>query len=158
MVQHPCVLLQDSLLMAEPQLEGTALTALTRSTLSQRSFRHRHLQSVTTEDEYTHIESHRAAVPWLHEECTSLHGQEKTPPWSSDTAAPVQPCPEPQGALMLQSRCFPRVTRNCPFGLNTHMHKYIKRVTIAFKVLHFLQISLKQPQICKLNYAKLLQQ
>lgn len=65
--------------MAEPQLEGTALTALTRSTLSQRSFRHRHLQSVTTEDEYTHIESHRAAVPWLHEECTSLHGQEKTP-------------------------------------------------------------------------------
>lgn len=86
-VQHPHTVLQESLLMAEPQLKGCRRRLhcgpQTQQLLSSHALRHREL-------------------------------------------------------LTIQSRCFPRVTRNCPFGLNTHIYKYIKCVIAAFKVLNLL--------------------
>lgn len=116
---------------------------ITHSTSLPKALQMQHLHSVTRG--WTHT-PHRAAVPWLYEEWTSLQWQ-KTPPWSSDKAAPVQPCPE------AQRWCVPGVTKLPIWTKHTHapIHKVCDT---AFQVLSLLQISLKELQICKLSYAK----
>lgn len=125
LVQHPCALLQESVLMAEPQLEGTAPTAHNSlhalpKVLQTHAFTFSHHRGWTDTHHVT-----QGCCAWLYEECTSLHRQEKTPPWSSDTAAPVQPCfyslcP----TFTVQSRCFPGVTKMPIWAKHTHASIY----------------------------------
>lgn len=49
---------------------------VTRSTLSQRSFRVRHSHFVTAQDDVTHTESRRTAACWLHDGATSVSRRE----------------------------------------------------------------------------------
>lgn len=120
---------------------------ITHSTSLPKALQMQHLHSVTRGWTHTHTHTpHRAAVPWLYEEWTSLQWQ-KTPPWPSDKAAPVQPCPE------AQRWCVPGVTKLPIWTKHTHapIHKVCDT---AFQVLSLLHISLKELQICKLSYAK----
>lgn len=90
---------------------------VTHSTLSQGSFRHRHLHLVTTQDEHTHIESHRAAVCWLYEKRMSVSGQEKTPPRPSDTAEQAAHCPAVPWAtrrFYASEQVFPKRNQESP--------------------------------------------
>jgi len=50
---------------------------ITHSTLSQASFRHRHLHLVTVQDEHMHVELHRAAVCRLYEKRMSGKGRRR---------------------------------------------------------------------------------
>lgn len=69
-------------------------------------------------------------------------------------------CPaEPQATwrFYASEQMFSKSNQESPIWTK-HTHKYIPCLAIAAKVSHLLQISLQQPQTCKLNYVKLLQQ
>lgn len=89
--QYPCAPLQESLLMGWATAGRNCSDSPQLAPPSPKGPSDKHLHSVTTEEEHPHHIT-RGCCAWLYEECTSLHGQGRTPPWPSDTAAPVQPC------------------------------------------------------------------